>query len=97
MERPQYEKIAFTVDSVIPEMPAKKDLLKEPTKNDFDRDMAAQDALIQDKRNKKDQLIKHRRSVREGGMASGGGQTRKGELTERINTAKGIRATKRKN
>lgn len=78
-------------------MPAKKDLLKEPTKVEFDREMAAQDALIQDKRNKKDSLIKHRRQVREGGTLGGGDRTRKGELTERINTAKGIRATKRKN
>jgi len=30
-------------------------------------------------------------------MSTPGGNTRKGELTERINTAKGIRATKRKN
>ena len=41
MDRPQYEKIAFTTETPIPEMPAKKDVLKEPTKPDFDRDMAA--------------------------------------------------------
>ena len=54
MERPQWEKIAFTAETVIPELPAKKDLLKEPTKADFDRDMAAQDNIIQEKRNKKE-------------------------------------------
>lgn len=97
MDRPKYEKIAFTAETEIPEMPAKKDLLKEPTKADFDRDMAAQDTLIQEKRNKKDQLIKQRRQVREGGMAAQGGNTRKGELTERIHTAKGVRANKRRN
>lgn len=97
MERPKYEKVVFTADTEIPELPSKKDLLKEPTKADFDREMAAQDALIQEKRNKKDQLIKQRRQIREGGMASQGGNTRKGELTERINEAKGVRANKRRN
>ena len=40
MERPQYEKVAFTADMEIPALPAKSDLLKEPSKADFDRDMA---------------------------------------------------------
>lgn len=30
MERPQYEKVAFTAETVIAELPAKKDLLREP-------------------------------------------------------------------
>ena len=46
MERKEYQKITFTEDTVIPELPAKKDLLKEPAKNEFDRDMAQQDQLI---------------------------------------------------
>lgn len=95
MDRPQYEKKAFTVDTVIPELPAKKDLLKEPTKQDFERDMTAQDGLIQAKRDQKDKLIKQKRMVREGGLIGGGDKTKKGELTEHINEAKGIRATKR--
>ena len=33
--------------------------------------------------------------MREGGIAQGGDKTRKGELTERVNNAKGIRANKR--
>jgi len=94
MDRPQYDKVAFTIESVVPELPTKKDILREPTKADFDREMALQDGLIQDKRAKKDSLIKHKRTVREGGF-SNGNQTKKGELTERINVAKGIRATKR--
>lgn len=95
MERPQYEKVAFTAESVIPALPAKKDILKEPVKSDFEREMALQDGLIQDKRSKKDNHIKQKRLVREGGLTSGGNQTKKGELTERINVAKGIRANKR--
>ena len=54
MERPQWEKKVFTAETEIPELPAKKDMLKEPTKADFDRDMAAQDTIIQEKRTKKD-------------------------------------------
>lgn len=54
MERPQWEKKVFTAETEIPALPAKKDMLKEPTKADFDRDMAAQDNLIQEKRSKKD-------------------------------------------
>lgn len=57
MERPQWEKIVFTVDTEIPDLPAKKDLLKEPTKTDFDRDMQAQDAQISEKRRQKDNLF----------------------------------------
>lgn len=97
MDRPQYEKIAFTADTPIPELPAKKDLLKEPQNEEFKRQMAAQDDLIQQKRNQKDQLIKQRRTVREGGFASSGDKTKKGVLTERINAAKGVKNNKRQN
>ena len=41
LERPQYEKIVFTAETEIPELPLKKDLLKEPSKADFDREMTA--------------------------------------------------------
>ena len=95
MPRPQYEKIVFTAETVIPELPAKKDILKEASKADFDKEMAAQDAKITEKRNKKDELINKKRRVREGGLTSGGDKTKKGELTEKINEAKGFRATKR--
>lgn len=95
MERPQYEKIAFTAETPIPELPAKKEILKEPVKADFEREMAIQDGLIQQMRSKKDQLIKQKRTVREGGLTAGGNNTKKGELTERINVAKGIRQNKR--
>jgi hypothetical protein len=95
MDRPQYEKKAFTSASVIPDLPAKKDLLKEPVKAEFDREMAVQDEVIQKKRDTKDAMIKKRRAVREGGMAAGGGSTKKGELTDKINVAKTIRSAKR--
>ncbi len=96
MDRVQYEKIAFTADTVVPEIPSGKDRLKEPVKAEFDRAMQDQDALIATARGKKDSLIKQKRLVREGGSDSAGTKSRRGELTERINTAKGIRANKRK-
>ena len=40
-------------------------------------------------------MIQKKRRVREGGLTQGGDKTKKGELTEKINEAKGIRATKR--
>ena len=46
MERIEYEKVQFTEDTVIPELPAPKDRLKEPLKSDFERVMADQDRLI---------------------------------------------------
>ncbi len=58
MERVQYEKIAFTAETVIPELPSGKDKLKEPVKADFERAMQDQDALIATGRSKKDSLIK---------------------------------------
>jgi len=96
MERIQYEKIEFKADTVVKEIPTGKDRLKEPSKAEFDRSMQDQDALIATSRAKKDALIKEKRLVREGGLASAGEKTRRGELGERINTAKGIRANKRK-
>ena len=41
-------------------------------------------------------MINNRRFIREGGRAAAGGNTRKGELAEKINAAKGVRASKRK-
>ena len=35
MERPQYEKIVFTAETEIPELPAAKDRLKEPSQQKF--------------------------------------------------------------
>ena len=95
LERPHYEKIVFTAETEIPDLPPAKDRLKEPSKADFDREMTAEDALIAEKRAKKNELIRHRRQVREGGIAQSGDKTRKGELTERVNNAKGIRSNKR--
>mmetsp|Transcript_5339 Transcript_5339/g.6557 ORF Transcript_5339/g.6557 Transcript_5339/m.6557 type:complete len:134 (+) Transcript_5339:432-833(+) len=95
MERIEYEKMNFTAETVIPDLPATKDRLKEPSKGEFDREMAEQDRLIQAERQKKDQLIKQKNLVREGGRRAGEKNTRKGELTEKINVAKGIRNKKR--
>ena len=39
MERIQYEKIEFTADTVVKEIPTGKDRLKEPAKAEFDRSM----------------------------------------------------------
>ena len=59
--------------------------------------MAQQDELINQKRAEKDKLIKHKRSVREGGMSNtaGGGQTRRGELSEKIAEVKAVKKAKR--
>ena len=43
MERQEYEQVKFTKDTVIPELPAPKERLKEPSKADFDKEMALED------------------------------------------------------
>ena len=37
MERVEYEKVEFTKDTVIPDMPTKEERLKEPAKAEFDK------------------------------------------------------------
>ncbi len=95
MERIQYEQIAFTAETEIPALPAAKDRLKEPQKAEYESDMAEQDQFIQQKRAKKDSLIKEKRMIREGGLLGSGDKTRKGELNEKGNIVKGIRSRKR--
>jgi len=95
MERVEYPKITFTTETEIPELPQKKDRLAEPSKKDFDLEMTQQDRLIQEVRARKDELIKKRISIREGGRRVGENRTRKGELQDRINQAKVIRGKKR--
>ena len=50
MERPEYEDAEVTQDTVIPDMPAKENRLKEPSKTEFEKEMAAEDAKISAKR-----------------------------------------------
>ena len=40
LQRPKYEDIEFTMDTEIPELPAKEDRLKEPSKDKFEAAMA---------------------------------------------------------
>lgn len=94
MAAPQYERITFTAETEIPEMPPPKDRLKEPSKADFDRELRAQDELIKEQRAKKDALIKKRREIREGGLSANGNTTIKGEFKERINTVRELRNQK---
>ena len=58
MERPVYEKIVFTADTVIPDLPTGKDKLKEPSKAELDRELGKLDSEISNLRSKKDQMIK---------------------------------------
>ena len=54
MERIEYEKVDFSDPNaiVIPPMPSKEERVKEPSKADFDREMAAEDAKINERRGK---------------------------------------------
>ena len=94
MERVEYPKMTFTAETEIPELPAKKDRLVEPQKSEFERAMGDQDRLIQAARGKKDELIKRRNTVREGGRRAGENKTRKGELNEKAAQARSIRSKK---
>ena len=46
MERPVPEKIVVTIDSVLPALPAKDQMLKQPSKDAFDSKMAECDQKI---------------------------------------------------
>ena len=94
MDRVEYGKMVFTAETEIPELPAKKDRLTEPQKVDFERDMKLQDEKIQACRGKKDDLIKKRNLVREGGRRQGENRTRRGELNDKIALARNIRSKK---
>ena len=48
-------------------MPTKEERLKEPSKADFEKEMAAEDRKIQEKRDKLTDLRKKRRDIIDGG------------------------------
>ena len=96
MERPEYEHVEFTKDTVIPDMPSKEERLKEPSKADFDKEMGAEDAKIQERRAKQNELRKKRREIIDGGKVTGSNMTYRESLSAKIGELKGVNDTKRK-
>ena len=96
MARVEYEKVEFTKDTVIPDMPTKEQRLKEPSKPEFDREMAAEDVKINEKRSKQNDLRRKRREIIDGGKVSGSNMTYRESLSAKISELKGVNDIKRK-
>jgi hypothetical protein len=43
MEIPKYESVVVTLETEVPTLPAKEDIIKQPSKDVFDEQMAALD------------------------------------------------------
>ena len=71
-------------------MPGKDERLKEPSKNDFDKEMAAEDRKIQEKRDKLQDLRKKRRDIIDGGKVSGSNMTYRESLSQKISELKQV-------
>ena len=96
MPRVEYDKVEFTKDTVIPDMPTKEERLKEPSKPEFERVMGIEDVKINEKRAKQNELRKKRREIIDGGKVSGSNLTYRESLSAKISELKGVNDTKRK-
>lgn len=95
LERPKYEKSAVTVDTEVPEMPAKDKILKLPSKEQFDDEMAKHDKKIADLRKQKSDCHTKRREIIEGGKVVGSTMTYREALTNKVNELKSHNEEKR--
>ena len=96
MDRPEYEKVAFTKETEIEEAPPLKDRLREPSKAEFDKEMATEDVKINERRAKQNDLRKKRREIIDGGRVSGGDMTYREALSSKISELKEVNNMKRK-
>lgn len=74
-ERPKYERVTVTAETEVPVLPTKDELLKFPSKDVFDEDMAKLDKKIKELRQQKDELCEKRREVIDGGKVQGSTMT----------------------
>jgi hypothetical protein len=95
MELPKYESIDVTLETEVPALPAKEDILKQPSKDVFDEQMAALDNQIKHLREQKEDLFNKKRETIEGGKIQGSNMTFKEGLTAKINESKEINKKKR--
>lgn len=89
------EKIEVTIDSELPALPTKDQMLKQPSKEAFDAKMAECDQKIQKLRNEQKGLHTKRREVIDGGKMSGSNQTYREALTGKINELRTVNKKKR--
>ena len=95
MEIPKYESVVVTLETEVPALPAKEDILKQPSKDVFDEQMAALDNQIKHLREQKEDLFNKKRETIEGGKMSGSNLTYREGLTAKINESKEINKKKR--
>jgi hypothetical protein len=83
-ERPTYDRVKVTLETEIPALPTKEEMLKNPVKEVFDAKMQKLDAQISEVRSAQKELHTKRREVIDGGKMSGGNVTYREELTKQI-------------
>ena len=83
-EQVKYEKIKFTAETEIPALPAKEARLKNPTKEEFDRNMKKLDDEINKIREKRKALQQKRSDIQAGGKMTGSQLTYRDALTAKI-------------
>ena len=72
------------MDSEIPALPSKEEMLKNPVKEQFDAKMLKFDSQIAEARARKEELHQKRREVIDGGKMSGSTLTYREALTKEI-------------
>lgn len=83
-----YPKIAFSETTEIPALPAKEARLKQPSKDDFDAEMAKFDAKINEVREKRRQLTLKKNEIQQGGKMTGSQLTYKEAMNSKISENK---------
>ena len=81
MDRPKWEKINFTAETEIPELPSKEERVKQPSKEQLEADMSAFDKQIDVVRENQKTLRAKRREVIDGGKIKGSNVTYREALT----------------
>ena len=76
-------------------MPKKDEILKQPSHDNFEAEMAKLDQKIKQMRQQKDDLHQKRREINEGGKKQGSSMTYREELTQKISSLKEINTKKR--
>ena len=92
-ERPVLEKMTVTIETVLPALP--KDILKEPSRDEFNKKMKDLDAEAEQLKITVEENKFKRRQVYEGGKVEGENVTYREVITENIEEVKKYRANKK--
>lgn len=94
-ERPKYDHVEVTKDTVIPEVPAKADRLKQPSQEAFTKNMEEFESQVRHKRDQIRNIIKKKNEIIEGGKIGNTSVTYKQALNDKLAVMKTVIAKKR--